>query len=70
MSALTGGVYPARRAMVSIKGRTLDIWVPSCAEARRRGRHRATAVLLTRAESRAERAKQRKRDESERLARK
>lgn len=45
-----------------IKGRTLDIWVPSCAEARRRGRHRATAVLLTRAESRAERARQRKLD--------
>lgn len=35
-----------------IKGRILDIWVPSCADARRRGRHRATAVLLTRAESR------------------
>ena len=53
-----------------IKGRTLDIWVPSCSEARRRGRHHATAVLLTRAESRAERAKQRKRDEAETLARK
>jgi 3D (Asp-Asp-Asp) domain-containing protein len=47
-----------------IKGRALDIWVPSCAEARRRGRHRATAVLLTKAESRAERAKQRKLDEA------
>ena len=44
-----------------IKGRTLDIWVPSCAEARRRGRHHATAVLLTRAESRAERAKEKQR---------
>jgi 3D (Asp-Asp-Asp) domain-containing protein len=53
-----------------IKGRALDIWVPSCAEARRRGRHHATAVLLTRAESRAERAKERKRVEAERLARK
>lgn len=49
-----------------IKGRTLDVWVPSCAEARRRGRHHATAVLLTRAESRAERAKQRKREAEER----
>ena len=47
-----------------IKGRALDIWVPSCADARRRGRHRATAVLLTRAESRAERAKQRKLDQA------
>ena len=57
-----------------IKGNILDIWVPSCAEARRRGRHRATAILLTRAESRAERAKQRKleqerkRQERQRLA--
>lgn len=53
-----------------IKGRALDIWVPSCAEARRRGRHHGTAVLLTRAESRAERAKQRKREAEERLAKK
>ena len=51
-----------------IKGRALDVWVPSCAEARRRGRHHATAVLLTRAESRAERARERKEQEQRRLA--
>ena len=43
-----------------IVGNTLDIWLPSCADARRRGRHRATAVLLTREESRAEHATRRK----------
>ena len=53
-----------------IKGRTIDIWVPDCAEARRRGRHRATAVLLTRAESRVERAKQRERERAAMLAKK
>jgi 3D (Asp-Asp-Asp) domain-containing protein len=49
-----------------IKGHIVDVWVPSCAEARRRGRHHATAVLLTRAESRAERARQRKIEEARR----
>jgi 3D (Asp-Asp-Asp) domain-containing protein len=70
---LTSGGRSLGRFLVAdtgskIKGRALDIWVPSCADARRRGRHHATAVLLTRAESRAERAKERKRKEKERVA--
>jgi 3D (Asp-Asp-Asp) domain-containing protein len=33
-----------------VKGRTLDIWTPSCSDARRFGRQRGTATLIVNAE--------------------
>lgn len=33
-----------------VKGRTLDIWTPSCSDARRFGRQRGTATLVVQAE--------------------
>ncbi|MEO6778557.1 MAG: 3D domain-containing protein [Gemmatimonadaceae bacterium] len=34
-----------------VKGRTLDIWNPSCSEARRFGRQRGTATLIVKSEN-------------------
>ena len=47
---LTGGgyngVYTVTDTGGGIKGRELDIWVPSCSEARRFGRHPVNVTLL------------------------
>ena len=47
---ITGGGYTGQYLVSdtggNIKGRKLDIWVPSCSEARRFGRHSVNVILL------------------------
>ncbi len=44
----------------AVKGRTLDIWTPSCADARRFGRRKGTAILVARGDKGASKTDQAK----------